>query len=374
VDLRTLFFAQTGVLGATAAMLWFARGDADRQNGMRLWTAALGSQALAYLVLGARGLPPALAGTLGNAAGAVSVALFFAAIRRFAGLPLRHRPLLVMIAVVTAVGGVAGSRYAESTAFNGFAYAVFEWLNARALWRTTRTGLARIQRVVALFYAGMGIVLPVRALALAAAGADLPYLDLPLTWQEPVYVFGFVYLIVTNLGFVLMCKGRAEMEVRQQARTDDLTGLANRRALDEAIAAAIAGARRSGRAFAVVMADVDRFKAINDGHGHAAGDAILAAFARRLQDALRASDRAFRYGGEEFGILLPDTDAAGARALAEHARRTVALPAAGGLPALTASFGIALWEPGDEADELFGRADRALYRAKSGGRDRVEMA
>ena len=374
MDLRTLFFAQTCVLGATAAMLWFARGEADRQNGMRLWTAALGSQALAYLVLGTRGLPPALGGVVGNAAGAVSVALFFAAIRRFAGLPLHHRPLIAMIVIVAAVGGVAGARYAEATAFNGFAYATFEWLNARALWRTTRAGLARVQRVVALFYAGMGIVLPARALALVAAGADIPYLDLPLTWQEPVYVFGFVYLIVTNLGFVLMCKGRAEIDVRQQARTDDLTGLANRRALDEAIAAAIASARRSGRPFAVVMADVDRFKAINDGHGHAAGDAILAAFARRLQDALRASDRAFRYGGEEFSILLPDTDAAGASTLAEHARRNVALPAAGGLPALTASFGIAVWEPGDQADELFGRADRALYRAKSGGRDRVEMA
>jgi len=80
-----------------------------------------------------------------------------------------------------------------------------------------------------------------------------------------------------------------------------------------------------------------------------------------------------RLGGEEFLVLLPDTDAAGARAFAERTRRQVALPAAGAMPALTASFGVAVWEPGDEADELFNRADRALYRAKNAGRDRVEL-
>ena len=373
MDLRTLFLAQTCALAATAAMLWFARSDADRRNGLQSWTFALTSQSLAYFVLAARGLPPLVSGLVGNAAGAVSVALFFVAIRQFAGLRIARGPLVAMVAVVTLAGAIAGERYAQATAFNGFVYAVFEWLNARALWRSAAPGTARVQRVVALFYAAMGLVLPARAIALVAAGANRPYLDMPLTWQAPIFVFGFVYIIVTNLGFVQMCKGRAEAEVRQQAHTDDLTGLANRRALDEAMAGAVAGARRSGRPFAVIMADVDRFKAINDTFGHAAGDAILAAFAARLRSALRAPDRAFRYGGEEFCVLLPDTDAAGARTLAERARQRVALPAEGAMQALSASFGIAVWAPGDEADALFGRADRALYRAKNAGRDRVEI-
>lgn len=194
-----------------------------------------------------------------------------------------------------------------------------------------------------------------------------------MPWQAPVYLFGFVYIIVTNLGFVLMCKARAEADTRLQARTDELTGLANRRALDEAIVIAFAAAQRSGRPFAIVMADVDRFKATNDTYGHAAGDAILTAFAQRLREALRVPDSAYRYGGEEFCLVLPDTDAPGALALAERAREAVALPGDAATHPLTASFGVAAWQPGDAPDSLFGRADRALYRAKKSGRDRVEM-
>ena len=89
---------------------------------------------------------------------------------------------------------------------------------------------------------------------------------------------------------------------------------------------------------------------------------------------MRGPDHAFRYGGEEFCVLLPDTEAAGALSLAERVRRQVALPAEGLMQALTASFGLAVWRPGDEVDTLIQRADQALYRAKSGGRDRVEFA
>jgi diguanylate cyclase (GGDEF)-like protein len=165
-----------------------------------------------------------------------------------------------------------------------------------------------------------------------------------------------------------------EAEVRLQAHTDGLTGLPNRRALDEEIGHALAQARRTGRAFAVVMADVDRFKFINDTHGHGVGDATLAAFAARLAGALREPDRAYRYGGEEFCLLLDDTDGAGARVLAERAREHITRPFDGAMRALTASFGVTAWQPDDTIDTLFHRADRALYAAKSGGRNRVETA
>jgi diguanylate cyclase (GGDEF)-like protein len=166
----------------------------------------------------------------------------------------------------------------------------------------------------------------------------------------------------------------AEAHVREQALTDGLTGLPNRRALDEDTRQALAIATRNGREFAVVMADVDFFKAINDSFGHHAGDAVLAAFARRLAGALRAQDRAYRYGGEEFCVLLPATDADGARVLAERLREAVALPSTAGMHAVTASFGVAVWEPGDDAELVLDRADEALYRAKAGGRNRVEMS
>jgi diguanylate cyclase (GGDEF)-like protein len=376
LDLHTLFIGQTFLLAATAAMLWVSRSDADPGNGMRMWRYAITSQALAYLVLATPdgGLSATVSGLVANLAGAVGVALFFAAIRRFAGRPYDKRKLAAMVAVVTVAGGVTGEHVAWAAIFNGFAYAGYEWLNAITLWRRTRPETARVQRVVAAFYACMGLVLPLRAIALLVVGQSNLGLDRDNAWQLPIYVFGFVYLVITNLGFVLMCKTRAEAETRLQARTDDLTGLANRRALDEEIAQALAGARRTQRPFAIVMVDVDRFKFINDTHGHAVGDATLTAFSNRLAGALREPDRAFRYGGEEFCLLLADTDLARAHTLAERAREEITLPFDGTMRALTASFGVTAWQPEDGVDTLFHRADRALYAAKNGGRNRVETA
>ena len=376
LDLHTLFLGQTCLLAATAAMLWVSRSDADRGNGMRLWRYAITSQALAYLVLAtpANGLSGTVTGLVANLAGAIGVALFFIAIRQFAGRDVDLRPLGAMVAAVTIAGAVTGEHVAWAAIFNGFAYAGYEWLNAITLWRGARTETQRVQRVVALFYLCMGVVLPVRAVALLLIGQTRLSLDHDNAWQVPIYLFGFVYLVITNLGFVLMCKTRAEAETRLQARTDDLTGLANRRALDEEITHALAGARRTGRPFAIVMVDVDRFKFINDTHGHAVGDATLAAFSARLAGALRAPDRAYRYGGEEFCLLLSDTDPVGALTLAERARERIAMPFDGTMRTVTASFGVTAWQPEDTVDTLFHRADRALYAAKSGGRNRVEAA
>ena len=376
LDLHTLFLGQTCLLAATAAMLWVARSDADRGNGMRMWRYAITSQALAYLVLAtpADGLSATVTGLVANLAGAAGVALFFIAIRQFTGREYDLRMLGAMVAAVTVAGAVTGEHVAWAAIFNGFAYAGYEWLNAIGLWHTPRPETRRMQRVVALFYLCMGVVLPLRAIVLLRLRQSGLSLDHDNAWQVPIYVFGFVYLVITNLGFVLMCKTRAEAETRLQARTDDLTGLANRRALDEEIAHALAGARRTGRPFGIVMVDVDRFKFINDTHGHAVGDTTLAAFSRRLASVLRDPDRAYRYGGEEFCLLLSDTEPAGARTLAERAREEIMRPFDGTMRALTASFGVTAWQPEDTFDTLFHRADRALYAAKAGGRNRVEVA
>jgi diguanylate cyclase (GGDEF)-like protein len=374
VDLRTLFLAQTCALAAMATMFWVARTGADRGNGLRTWTLAVTAQSMAFLLLANAGrLPTWASAGIGNALGAVGVALYFVAIRQFLGHRYATPWLLAMIAVVTAVGTVSGSQYAVATIFNGFVYGLLQLLNGHALWQRPQAELQRVQRVVAACYVLMGLVLPLRAAGLLLAGAHIDYLNMPLTWQEPIYIFGFLFVIVTNLGFLQLCKMRAEAEVRQQAMTDGLTGLANRRALNDAMAHALAMARRSHLPYAVLMADVDHFKRINDQQGHRAGDEALAAFAQRLRAALRAQDLPFRYGGEEFCVLLPDTDAAGAAVLAERLREAVAQPAGDTLPAISASFGATVWQPGDTADALLSRADRALYRAKAMGRDRVEI-
>jgi two-component system cell cycle response regulator len=161
----------------------------------------------------------------------------------------------------------------------------------------------------------------------------------------------------------------------QKARIDGLTGLWNRAYFDQRLQEEVSESRRYARALSLILCDLDHFKEINDRHGHPLGDAVLTRFGRILA-AGRASDVACRYGGEEFGLILPGIPAEGAMEVAERLRRQLSeqvWPGAEGLRT-TASFGIADLAALDGAAtpaSLIAAADEALYRAKAGGRDRV---
>jgi diguanylate cyclase (GGDEF)-like protein len=171
-------------------------------------------------------------------------------------------------------------------------------------------------------------------------------------------------------------------QAARDASTDALTGLANRRSFLEHAERQTAIATRYGATYAVLLIDVDRFKACNDRYGHAAGDLVLKLVAEVLGRSIRQPDLAARYGGEEFVILCPNTDARKAALLAERVRRAIAgaLPQASPEvpvppPGVTASVGVATFRPGDaHVAAVIDRADRALYRAKRAGRDRVVVA
>jgi len=170
----------------------------------------------------------------------------------------------------------------------------------------------------------------------------------------------------------------ANRRLAEQAMTDELTGLANRRHGAHELERAVALAVRHGHdhVLALVRVDVDRFKAINDTHGHQAGDEVLAEVARRLAGAVRSGDELARWGGDEFVAILPATDRAGALAAAERMRVAVAaapVAVAGVELTVTISAGWAHWV-GDTPDDLLARADRALYEAKDRGRDTVRPA
>jgi diguanylate cyclase (GGDEF)-like protein len=177
------------------------------------------------------------------------------------------------------------------------------------------------------------------------------------------------------LRYVAAGDAEAVEAVARLALSDALTGLPNRRALEAALAREIARARREGAPLSVVALDVDHFKRVNDAHGHAAGDAVLAAVAARAAGALRAGDLLARVGGEEFLALLPGAALAAAAEAAERVRARLAEApvVAGALSlAVTVSLGCAALEDGDAGGAaLVARADARLYAAKRGGRNRV---
>ena len=161
-----------------------------------------------------------------------------------------------------------------------------------------------------------------------------------------------------------------------RAGVDALTGLPNSRTLRDTLRRMIAQAGRTISPLSAILVDLDHFKHVNDTHGHERGDDALAAVGDVLAATIRASDYAGRFGGEEFLILLPDTDREGAILVAEKLRQAIARIALSGLDrSLTASLGVATMPPeGCDADALMRLADRALYAAKAGGRNRVEAA
>jgi len=192
--------------------------------------------------------------------------------------------------------------------------------------------------------------------------------------------FGFVVLSAV-LGAQLRRRMRAESELQLLARTDDLTGLHNRRTLGEILDSEWRRARRTRTVFSLLFVDIDRFKAYNDAYGHLSGDEALAAVARCIGEAIRRpADSAARYGGEEFIVVLPDTAAAGASLIAEKIRLAISElgieHANSEYGRITASIGATSWQPEQNSDvtAVIKAADEALYIAKTMGRNRVSSS
>jgi diguanylate cyclase (GGDEF)-like protein len=225
------------------------------------------------------------------------------------------------------------------------------------------------------------------------AGASESLLAVPL--RAPTEVLGVLLLVGRRgafdatarqvLGMLGNQAGAALLAIRlkdrerERASRDGLTALYNRREFDRLLASAVAREERQDGRFALLLLDIDHFKKLNDTYGHPAGDAALRHTARLLERHLRKGDHAARYGGEEFAAILPGADEKGARQLAERIRQAVREAEVevgpGQKTAMTVSLGVGLWpSDGAEPESLLAAADRALYAAKQGGRDRVVAA
>jgi diguanylate cyclase (GGDEF)-like protein len=205
------------------------------------------------------------------------------------------------------------------------------------------------------------------------AGEELALILHPLPTGFDERTIALAHSLVAQAA-VALDNARLHGIVKRQAVTDELTGLANRRSFRESLDTELLRAERFGSGLALIVADLDDFKDVNDRFGHQAGDEVLRAFSEVLQGRIRGIDLAARLGGEEFAILLPETDALGAEALAENLRLAVAdlaVPAGEAQVHITASFGVAAFPESHNADELMTAADLALYGAKRQGKDRV---
>ena len=179
---------------------------------------------------------------------------------------------------------------------------------------------------------------------------------------------------IADVAALAMSSARTFDAVYRRATTDGLTGLWNRRTLDEKMAEAVARCRRQGTPMCVLLTDVDHFKSVNDTWGHATGDEVLKGVASTLQQAARTTDIVGRLGGEEFVVVFEGTELEGARVVAERMRqliKSVEFETGKGPLTVTSSFGVALLQPDEDGHAALNRADQLLYKAKQQGRDRV---
>ncbi len=200
-------------------------------------------------------------------------------------------------------------------------------------------------------------------------------------WQHRAWLFAVGYLVLSGLAVsalrVHLATRRQRERLRQLAHTDALTGMSNRRHIMDLGLGEFSRARRYGNPLSVLMLDIDKFKSINDGWGHPTGDRVLQELAHVMGSLVRAQDLCGRLGGEEFALILPETDLAGAVTMAERLRQKIeatedALAEDGSVVRFTVSMGVASLTDTDHAFEaMLQRADKALYQAKEGGRNRV---
>jgi diguanylate cyclase (GGDEF)-like protein len=310
----------------------------------------------------------------------VGVCLYWRSIRRFCG---ESDPVWIFLPAVFG-GGVVFVFTALVPSMqlrNGISTALVALVliaAARTLQTSRRTDVVVSRRAfVALLYA-IGFLLLVRAvyfgLQLIAPGAETG-----IAWLYPATLFAIPVLpVIGTTAFLLMTAERGRQALQRAAHTDELTGLPNRRSIQRSAQERFAAAREGAGDFAIAVLDVDRFKAINDRHGHAGGDLALRHIADVLARHCGAAQLLGRQGGEEFVVLCASGDEAEVVALAETLRRAIEIAplSIGGEPLpITISIGASVLAAQDrDEDEVLLRADSALYAAKAGGRNRVELA
>ena len=213
--------------------------------------------------------------------------------------------------------------------------------------------------------------------AVAATAFALAFLAVQgRAWESPGQLSMFLVTAAVSalVAYVFASRNESQrMALEALATMDSLTGLPNRRAMERELRVAVEQHRREGARYGLAMLDLDHFKAVNDLHGHEAGDGVLVEFARLVSRSVRKADRCFRFGGEEFVLLMPASDVDDLRAIDASLRQRVAEELRCRDHCVTVSIGAAALRADEDWQGWLARADAALYRAKAAGRDRTEI-
>jgi diguanylate cyclase (GGDEF)-like protein len=381
LDVRTIFFLFAVIalfIGATMLIVssWMKADPSLVDWGLGATLAGVG-----VLLLYGRGfIPDWMSIPLANVVAMVGQTFVWVALRRFFEVKdPYHRPFLLtgIWCTLFVVCYLMDASLTDRTLVSTLWTMLITAASAYAAVRPARGRLLLPAAIIAVVFGLLSLFALGRTIVAYRSGVETVFSS-----NGPVILYfltGILALITTSAAFLLMTIARLHARLDQLATLDSLTEVYNRRSLDKMAAAETERARRTGQPLCLLVADLDHFKQINDMHGHPAGDAVLKEFVARVRDGLRAQDILGRYGGEEFLILLPATEVEQAVQVAERVRTSwassaVALP--GGEQVLaTVSIGLAMGSgPSIHIEKLYAAADRALYQAKQGGRNRIVVA
>lgn len=371
------------MVGALLSMSVGAVANRSLRDGMVYWTAGLAMHTSSYVFFSQGGLIGEFAAYIvANLLRSCAWATFAEGLCEFYRRPPPRQLIWSPVAVVFLSFVFLGDNLTLRIITLSVIFAAQGLLALSFIWQERRETPGRGQYFL---MTGLGIAITLLLLRAVGATGGATAAMVSLTESSPIQTISFlgalIVLLLLSIGFVLISKDRADDMNRILSTRDELTGLANRRRMNEFLAVEWARSKRSDQSLALAMIDIDQFKLYNDHYGHQAGDECLKRVAHAIQSSVRrAGDLAARYGGEEFLLILPDTDGAAAQYLAEGVRKSVEsldLPHVHSPTGkVTISVGVAALTDGfyQDTESLLRAADEALYRAKHGGRNQVQLA
>lgn len=346
------------------------------QYPMRLWVRGLLIQPFSYGLFSVRGMiPDWLSVVVGNVLLILAFALLIQSLRVYNGRPARGGMLLGLV-LLTIIGEYAFTYLWPSISgriiFISLIISVLAMVGVITLYYR-REHITRPEHIVATMLMATIAVMLVRVFS--APFVSIGEVTSSSLMQSIVFTFASLMPVIATSGFMLMCAERLNEDLTRLATLDPLTGVFNRRTMTEMANKAIAASKRHGRALSLLILDIDHFKRINDQFGHEAGDLALCRFVELVQEVMRESDVIARIGGEEFVLILPDSDERTSIEVAERIRQRLDganFSISGWMVPLRVSIGVGTLGPEiSNLETLLRETDHAMYEAKRGGRNCV---